>query len=67
MSERSELADDLARAEAAGWAAVRAAGLDPSDDGHLWQAVFYGAQRAALDASPECERVSPPRARPRGA
>jgi hypothetical protein len=43
--------DELARAEAAGWAAVRAAGLDPTDDGHLWQAVFYGAQRAVLDAA----------------
>jgi hypothetical protein len=60
-------ADDLARAEAAGWAAVRAAGLDPSDDGHLWQAVFYGAQRAALDAVRDGEDVNRPRARPRGA
>jgi hypothetical protein len=60
-------ADDLARAEAAGWAAVRAAGLDPSDDGHLWQAVFYGAQRAVLDVANEREGVTPQRARPRGA
>jgi hypothetical protein len=48
VSEGPPPAEELARAERAGWAAVRAAGLDEGDDGHLWQAVFYAAQRETL-------------------
>jgi hypothetical protein len=42
-------AEALRRAEAAGWTAVRAAGLDETADGAAWQAVFFAAQRAALE------------------
>jgi hypothetical protein len=47
---------EFARAEQAGWAAVREAGLDPSDDSHLWQTVFFAAQRAELEGSGRPDR-----------
>ena len=47
--------EELARAEQAAWAAVAAAGLDASDDSHLWQTVFFAAQRAALERAEACD------------
>jgi hypothetical protein len=41
---------------------VRAAGLDASDDGHLWQTVFFAAQRASAASAP-----APASGRPRPA
>src|SRR5262249_2309365 len=62
MSGERERGDELARAEAAGWAAVRAAGLDETADGAAWQAVFFAAQRAALarGVQPAADAASAP-------